>query len=151
MKKKKKKNKRPILFATDFSRASGAALQQAIALAKTKNAELVIAHVLVYPGPMASEGMVFPQVYQELEAQIRKDATRRLASLLEKVKKSSVRATAVMPRGVPHQEITRLARSRNAELIVVGTHGRTGFSRLVVGSVAGRVVAAASCPVLTVR
>ena len=146
-----RKRKGPILFATDFSRASAGALEQAIDLAKARNTDLVIAHVLVYAGPPASDAMVFPDLYEKLEEQIRRDATRRLESLLRKVKKSGVGATAAMLRGVLHQEITRLARSRGAELIVMGTHGRSGFSRLVVGSVAGRVVAAASCPVLTVR
>lgn len=144
-------HRKPILFATDFSRASGAALEQAVDLAKAKKTEMIIAHAVVYPGPTDTEGMVFPQVYEELEGQIRKHATRRLAAVIQKVKKLGVRATGVMLRGVPHQEITKLARSRHAEMIVVGTHGRTGFSRLVVGSVAGRIVAAASCPVLTVR
>lgn len=147
----KKKRTRSILFATDFSRASTAALGQAIELAKAAGRELLIAHVVVYPGPMAMDGMVFPQVYEELEEDIRRDAAGRLAGLLKRVEKTGVRASTVLLRGVPHQAITSLARSRNAEMIVVGTHGRTGFSRLIVGSVASRVVASASCPVLTVR
>lgn len=143
--------KGPVLFATDFSRASAAALKEAIELAKVKKASLVIAHVLVYTGPIFANGVALPSVYAQLESQLHHDATERLESLLQKVRKTGVRATAVMLRGVPHQEIAKLARSRKASWIVVGTHGRTGFSRLVVGSVASRVVAAAPCPVLTVR
>jgi len=53
--------------------------------------------------------------------------------------------------GVPADQIVRLARLRQADMLVIGTHGRTGFSRLFLGSVAARVVATARCPVLTVR
>ena len=53
--------------------------------------------------------------------------------------------------GVPHEQIVRLARSKRADVVVMGTHGRSGLAKLFLGSVAGRVVAAAPCPVLTVR
>ncbi len=53
--------------------------------------------------------------------------------------------------GVAHEQIVRAARARRADLIVVGTHGRSGLARFFLGSVAGRVVATATCPVLTVR
>jgi nucleotide-binding universal stress UspA family protein len=53
--------------------------------------------------------------------------------------------------GVTHEQITRAARSKRADLVVIGTHGRTGLAKFFLGSVAGRVVSTASCPVLTVR
>jgi nucleotide-binding universal stress UspA family protein len=53
--------------------------------------------------------------------------------------------------GVAHAQIARFARSKHADLLVMGTHGRSGLAKLFLGSVAGRVVAAAQCPVLTVR
>jgi nucleotide-binding universal stress UspA family protein len=53
--------------------------------------------------------------------------------------------------GTAHERIVRAARSKRADLIVIGTHGRTGLARLFLGSVAGRVVATATCPVMTVR
>jgi universal stress protein A len=143
--------KRPVLFATDFSTASRPALDQAVAIARSSKSPLLIAHALVTPSPLTLEGGAFPQAYQELEAQIRSDAVRRLKGLVNAAKKKGVASTALLVRGVPHQEILKLARKRRAAMIVVGTHGRTGLSRLVVGSVAARLVAASSCPVLTVR
>lgn len=143
--------KRPVLFATDFSTASRPALDQAVAIARSNRSPLLIAHALVTPSPLTLEGGAFPQAYQELEAQIRSDAVRRLKALVKAAKKKGVAATAVLARGIPHQEILKLARKRRAAMIVVGTHGRTGLSRLVVGSVAARLVAASRCPVLTVR
>ena len=53
--------------------------------------------------------------------------------------------------GVAHEQIVRAAKSKKADLTVIGTHGRTGFAKLFLGSVASRVVTAAPCPVLTVR
>jgi len=141
----------PILFATDFSTASRAALEQAIGLSRTTGAPLLLAHVVISPAPLGMNGAVFPQTYYELEAEIRKDAERRLGKLLERTRRSAPKTTAALVRGVPHEEILKLARSRKARLIVAGTHGRTGLPRLVVGSVASRLVAGASCPVLTVR
>jgi nucleotide-binding universal stress UspA family protein len=53
--------------------------------------------------------------------------------------------------GIPHERIVRAARSTRADLVVIGTHGRSGFAKVMLGSVASRVVASATCPVLTVR
>lgn len=58
---------------------------------------------------------------------------------------------SLLTEGVPYERIVRAARSKRSDLIVIGTHGRTGFSRVFVGSVAERVVRLAPCPVLTVR
>jgi nucleotide-binding universal stress UspA family protein len=62
-----------------------------------------------------------------------------------------VRARGVLLEGVAHEAIVREARKRRADLIVIGTHGRTGVARFFLGSVAARVTATAPCPVLTVR
>jgi universal stress protein A len=122
-----------------------------MALAKTMRADLVIEHVLVPPTPVVSDVGVFPQAYEELQAEMRAQATKNLRGLLAKARKAGVRATALLVRGVPDREIVRTARSKKSDLVVLGTHGRTGFTRLLLGSVASRVVATAPCPVLTVR
>ena len=64
---------------------------------------------------------------------------------------SSASRPVLVDAGVAAEQIVRLARARRADLIVMGTHGRTGFTRALLGSVAARVVALAACPVLTVR
>jgi nucleotide-binding universal stress UspA family protein len=79
-------------------------------------------------------------------------ARKELDRLVRKAKAAGVRASGiVVDFGVPAERITRLARSRRADVIVMGTHGRTGFRRALLGSVAARVVATAGCPVLTVH
>ncbi len=89
--------------------------------------------------------------YRELEVEMRSDAQRRLRALLGRARKKGVRAKALLLSGAPHEMIVRAARSNRIELIILGTHGRTGLSGALVGSVAARVVATAACPVMTVR
>ncbi len=110
----------------------------------------MIAHVLVPPTPFVSEIGIFPRAYEELEAQMRSEATKNLRRLLAIARKAGLRATALLVRGTADREIVRTARSKKADLLVLGTHGRTGVARLFLGSVASRVVASAGCPVLTV-
>ena len=86
-----------------------------------------------------------------MQSQARRAVEDRLARLLVRAKRAGVRAGADVREGLPADEILRAARRRRADLIVVGTHGRSGFARAVLGSVAARVVTLARCPVLTVR
>jgi nucleotide-binding universal stress UspA family protein len=142
---------RRILHPSDFSRASGAAFAQAVELAKSNRAELLLVHVLAPVLPMVGDGYVSPQVYEDLEASSRAHGQKQLAALVAKAKKGGVRAKTVLLEGVAHEQIVRAARSKRADLIVIGTHGRTGVAKLFLGSVAGRVVSIAHCPVMTVR
>src|SRR5262249_40231708 len=142
---------RRIIHPTDFSRASSAAFSRAVAMAKADRAELPLAHVMALPVPMAGEGFISPSVYDDLEASARKHAEKRLAALKDKARASGVKASLVLLEGVAHEQIVRAAKSKKADLIVNGTHGRTGLAKLFLGSVASRVVTTAPCPVLTVR
>jgi nucleotide-binding universal stress UspA family protein len=142
---------RRILHPTDFSRASSAAFARAVALARADRAQLFLVHVLALPMPMGGDSYVAPQVYEDLEASARQYGEKRLAALQTKARKSGARVTGMLLEGVADDQIIRAARRRKADLIVIGTHGRTGLARLFLGSVASRVVAGARCPVLTVR
>lgn len=141
---------RRILHPTDFSRASAPALRRAVSLAKACRAPLVLAHVMTPPSPFIGEG-VAPSSYADLFTLARRSAKRRLAAALARVRSKGVRAQAVFAEGLPASEILRSARRARADLIVMGTHGRTGASRFFMGSVAERVVRESRCPVLTVR
>jgi nucleotide-binding universal stress UspA family protein len=141
---------RQILHPTDFSRASAPALRRAAALAKAFRAPLVLVHVMAPPSPFIGEGAP-PSSYVELFAMARRSARRRLAALLARTRRARVRVQAVFAEGLPAEEILRAARRARADLIVMGTHGRTGFSRFFMGSVAERVVRESPCAVLTVR
>jgi nucleotide-binding universal stress UspA family protein len=142
---------RRILHPSDFSRASGAAFKKAVELAKSDRAQLMLVHVLSPIAPIAGEGYVSPKMYEDIAASSRAWAQKQLDKLLAKAKQSGVRATGYVLEGVAHDQIARFARSKHADLLVMGTHGRSGLAKLFLGSVAGRVVAAAQCPVLTVR
>jgi len=141
---------RNVFFATDFSRASRPAFRRAVDLAAANRATLWIGHVIP-PAPGRIDGGALPRMYREMDAFIRKDAEKRLRALVGAAGRAGARARTLVLRGVPHEAIRRSARGRRADVIVLGTHGRTGLSRLVVGSVASRVVATAPCPVLTVK
>lgn len=142
---------RRILHPSDFSTASNAALKKAIDMAKSSHGQLVIAHVLSPIVPVPGDGYLSPKVYDDLAASTRAWAGKQLDKLLAKARKSGVRATGVLLDGVAHEQIVRFAKSRHVDLLVMGTHGRSGLAKLFLGSVAGRVVSAAPCPVLTVR
>jgi len=142
---------RQILYPTDFSKGSGAAFKRAIELAKADRAQLLLVHVLAPVVPIAGEGYISPQVYDDIETSGHRNAQRRLAALQAKAKKTGVRATTLLLEGVAHEQIIRAAKSKKSDLIVMGTHGHTGLVRFFLGSVTSRVIAGASCPVLSVR
>ncbi|HEV3346101.1 MAG TPA: universal stress protein [Methylomirabilota bacterium] len=141
---------RRILHATDFSRASTTALTWAVDMAKANRARLTVVHVMAPPSlALPGEGYVSPALYESLESSARAQANKRLAKVVARAKTAGVRANVLLLEGVPHERIARAA--RRADLLVIGTHGRSGLAKLFLGSVASRLVTLAPCPVLTVR
>jgi nucleotide-binding universal stress UspA family protein len=139
-----------ILHPTDFSPASRAAFTKAVKLARRDRSELVIAHVLA-PVLPAVDGYVTPQMYDQMEAAGRRYGKKHLDALVARARKAGVRARGLLLDGLVHERIVRTARAQRADMIVIGTHGRTGLARFVLGSIASRVVSHATMPVLTVR
>jgi nucleotide-binding universal stress UspA family protein len=135
---------------TDFSAASRPALKKAIELAKKDRAALTLLHVMA---PMIPAGNLYisPRTYDEWAAATTESANKAMGGLLKRARAAAVKAKSIVLMGVPADVIVRTARTRRAALIVMGTHGRSGFSRFLLGSVASRVVATSPCPVLTVR
>jgi nucleotide-binding universal stress UspA family protein len=142
---------RRLLHPTDFSKASSAAFTRALAEAKQRRGELLLAHVLAPVVPIASEGYVSPSVYEQMSASSRAWAQKQMDRLVARAKAAKVRARGLLLEGVAHEQIVRAAKRYRVDLIVIGTHGRTGVARFFLGSVAARVAATAPCPVLTVR
>jgi nucleotide-binding universal stress UspA family protein len=144
---------RRTLHPTDFSKASAPAFARALAEARQTRSELILVHVLapVIPAAGASEGYLSPSVYEQMSASARGWAQKQIDRLLAKAKAARVRARGMLLEGVAHEQIVRAAKRHRADLIVIGTHGRTGVARFFLGSVAARVAATAPCPVLTVR
>ena len=142
---------RRILCASDFSKTSGKALISAIDLAKANRARLTIVHAHVPIVPLVPEQYLEASTWDRVDTETRRWAEHQVEKLNEKARKRGVRASAMIVTGDPAQQIVRMARSKRADLIVVGTHGRRGLSKFFLGSVAERVVATAPCPVMTVR
>lgn len=140
-----------VMHASDFSKASRAAFRKAVETARTNRAELAIVHVLSPVMPIAGDGYISPAAYDEMARSARAWAQKKLKALVDTAKAGKVRARGLLLEGVAHDQIVRAAKRQKADLLVLGTHGRTGVARFFLGSVAGRVVAAAPCPVLTVR
>jgi nucleotide-binding universal stress UspA family protein len=142
---------RHILFATDFSKTSAKAFETAVDLAKVSRATVTILHVIAPFTPIMPEQYIGTQTWEQIDLRGREWAKQQLAKLSEKAKKAGVRATELLAEGDPARQVVRIARSKNADLVVVGTHGRTGFTKFFLGSIAARVVATAQSPVVTVR
>jgi len=133
-----------ILFATDFSPASDAALKYATALARDSGATLLILHVEELPTPYAGGEMILPQP-EYPNPEIR----RMLDAVLPTDKNVKYEHHLVL--GTPAEDIVRVATEQKGDLIVIGTHGRTGLKRVLMGSVAEAVMRRATCPVLTLK
>jgi nucleotide-binding universal stress UspA family protein len=140
---------RLMLVPSDFSAASTAAIEYATDLARRLDARLRLIHVFQIP-VFAVPDTVVP-VSPETAVSLREAVGQRLESERAQVEKSGVPATAQVLDGAPFVEIIRTARDLPADLIVMGTHGRTGLKHVLLGSVAEKVVRKAGCPVLVVR
>ena len=133
-----------ILVAVDGSDYSMAAVDQAISLGGICNSEIyLISVVALYPEQMA----VAPNLVETMSADVRKFLDKGK----EKVDKAGISCdTIVRMGGAPHEFIVQEARDREADLILVGTQGKSGLERVLLGSVAQNVIAHAPCPVMVV-
>ena len=137
-----------ILCATDFSETAEAAWTAACELAHTQHAELILVHVFtelpVYPDVAVLE---VQRLWEEQRAWVERELTERVRATAAR----GLAARWVLKTGVAPEAIVETAAEAHADLIVIGTHGRRGFSRLVVGSDAEAVMRASPVPVLLVR
>ena len=136
-----------ILYATDFSEYSRAALNYASSLAAATGAKLYILHA-----DDTTPGMVFGDVGYGYVPELDEIAKEEYDSLQKIVPTTEgVEYEHLFTRGAAAEEILTTAEKENVDLIVIGTHGRSGVSRLLLGSVAEAIVRKAACPVLTVK
>lgn len=138
-----------IVVPTDFSDCSDRALTYGRELAKTFGATLHLLHVVHDPYSQPWSAEAFPTPLGDLLEQWQEQARTRLINLLPEPERKNVRFAVVV--GSPFFEIVRYAKEEQADLIVIGTHGRGPIGHMLLGSVAERVVRKAPCPVLTVR
>jgi nucleotide-binding universal stress UspA family protein len=139
---------RTILHPTDFSDYSDNAFRLACSLARDYGARLIVLHVLerpvlIYTGVMTAPP---PPPPSPEERQAVQEQLHRI-----KPQDPAIRVEHLLEEGDPATAILQVAQERQGDLIVIGTHGRTGLGRLLMGSVAEKVVRKAPCPVLTVK
>jgi universal stress protein A len=139
-----------ILLPTDFSEFSSEATKYACALAEQFDAELHLLHVLEIhqsTTPDFAMGLALPSRTKES----RKAAEKALENVLDSKWAEGRKVVKAILEGTPFLEIIRCAKEHGIDLIVMGTHGRSGLVHVLIGSVAEKVVRKAPCPVLTVR
>lgn len=134
-----------ILLPTDGSRGSSRAIDQAIDLAAETGAELHVLYVVedITYGPEMMEAQV--------ETQLRQIGEEAIEEIRDRAEEAGVPLETDIDDGVPHKTILEYAEDEDMDLIVMGTHGRSGLDRYLLGSVTERVVRSAETPVLTVR
>lgn len=139
-----------ILFATDFSEGSDHALPYAVDMARQYGAKLYFVHVIFDVAKTA--GWYVPHVSID---EIYRDMEQSARSELEKIYIDEMRGFSNIEykvlKGIPYEEVCKLAAEQKVDLIVLGTHGRRGIDRMLFGSTAEQVVRNAPCPVLSVR
>ena len=138
-----------ILCPTDFSKASEHALQEAVDLAKALGAKVKVVHVFQRPVGIALEGApVTIEAAEQFLEQAHAELQKSLAKLHDQWKDKGVDLEVELIEGAPYAAIVEEA--AQSDLVVMATHGRTGFQRFVLGSVAERVVRTSPCPVFTI-
>jgi len=137
-----------VLVGTDFSDGSGRAIERAADLAQRYGARLHIVHVWELPH-VATSLVIDPGF--EWHTPVEQAARRQLDALLETLRANHVEAESTLLGGVVWDQLVGAISPLGADLVVVGTHGRTGLRRALLGSVAERVVRFSSVPVLTVH
>jgi universal stress protein A len=146
-----------ILFPTDFSPAGDAARDYAIALARQFDAELHLLHVMEDLSARLPEfgmGLAFPAFVADSNERLKdyeQQAIAQLSAITPDGEAQLRRAVIAVKEGRTFEQVTEYAKSHAIDLIVMGTHGRSGLAHVLLGSVAERVLQHAPCPVLTVR
>jgi nucleotide-binding universal stress UspA family protein len=139
-----------ILMPTDFSELSFAGAEYAATIAKMYGAKVYLLHVVLEP----LLAPPFPNVDLNAETLLRDNVEAARISLDDEANhrfKDSSNIITVVRKGEPWREIVRFAQAQDVDLIVMATHGRTGFSHAVLGSVAEKVVRYSTIPVLTIK
>ena len=135
-----------IIAAIDFSESSLLAMETALSLAPDRGGILCLLHVLEVPRGIDPIGVLQPSI-EELDA----EALERLQELVPENPDKDIQIERLVVRGAPAKMIASQARERATDLIVVGTHGRTGLARMLLGSTAESLLRQSPCQVLVVK
>jgi nucleotide-binding universal stress UspA family protein len=138
-----------ILVATDFSETSNRALDYAVGLAQKFGATVTLMHAYEIPVFGFPDGAMIATV--DVASRISTAAQQALAAAAESRAASGVKIETTLRDGVAWEEVNRVAEEAGADLIVIGTHGRKGLARALLGSVAENIIRTAKRPVLTIH
>ena len=140
-----------ILYPTDFSDSSLEALPYALSFARDYKAKLILMHVV--NEAIFSEGLSLARAIapEALGQEMADEADRRLKMLIPADQRAGLDVEMVILHGMPFLEVIRYAKANDVDLIVIGTHGRSGMDHIIFGSTAEKVVRKAPCPVLSVK
>ncbi len=139
-----------ILFPTDFSQGARAAMDHAVSLSRQYGARLILLYV-IQDISIAEWYIPSSLSVTDLVEDMQKSAWKEMDKWGQEVAGAVKDTEKLVVRGVPFVEIIRTAKEKSVDLIVIGTHGRTGIDHMLFGSTAEKVVRKAPCPVLTVR
>jgi nucleotide-binding universal stress UspA family protein len=137
-----------ILVPTDGSAYSNRAAEYAIGIAKTHDAQVMITYVV---DEVVIDQFSKPAEREVVEAELKSDGQHFIHYALGLAEKEGIKATSMLVKGRPFEQIVNLAKSFNVDLIVMGTYGRRGAERILIGSVAERVIEYSPCPVLVIK
>ena len=138
-----------ILSPVDFSDTSEHAVRYAVDLASRLGAEMELVHVYQLPTYALPDGAILAR--PDFVASLTDELQKQMDEVIRRYSGHGVEIRGRIVEGMPYAEVNRVAQEEKADLIVMGTHGRTGLTHLLLGSVAERVVRTSSVPVLTVR
>jgi nucleotide-binding universal stress UspA family protein len=137
-----------ILIPTDGSDCSLRAATVGISFAKNCNGEIYAIYIV---DTIILEELTRTIATSDVEKELKEKGERYLNYVVESAKKEGVKAEAILAKGEPHDQIVFFAKSKGIDMIVMGTYGRRGTKRILIGSVTERVIEYAPCPVLVVK
>jgi nucleotide-binding universal stress UspA family protein len=142
------KNIKKILIPTDGSDYGMRAAEYGVSIAKMLDAQIMVVYVI--------DDVVLDQISkvterEDAERELKQDGQRHINYVLGLAKKEGIKAASLLAKGRPFDQIVHLAKEQNMDLIVMGTYGLKGAERILIGSVAERVIEYSPCPVLVVK
>lgn len=141
-----------ILVPTDFSEYADKAIKQAAEIAEVNNSKIYLLHVVHWPQQCVVDYCISNELIRDIYERSKKEATKKMQEEVAKISRSAkIDVVFEVKAGIPHQEILKEQEEKKNDLIVIASHGRTGIMKVLLGSVAERVLREAKCPVLLVR
>jgi len=140
-----------ILIPVDGSDSSICAAEYGINVAKTLGARIMVVYVIDTVVLEEARSFFKASEHEDVERKLEQVGREYINYVLCLAEKEGVKATSLIAKGEPFEQIVQLAKESNVDLIVMGTHGRKGPDRILIGSVAERVIEYSLCPVLVVK